>query len=89
MLSTTLVIAAMKTISASEANRQFSSLLRAATEGDEVLILSRGRPVARVVPAAYSPERWHLAQTALLQRLNGQRAAGQARRWRRDELYER
>ncbi len=78
----------MKTISAAEANRQFSRLLRSAIEGDEVLILSRGRPVARIVPALDSPQRRRRARSALLCRLKSQPPTG-ARRWRRDELYER
>jgi antitoxin (DNA-binding transcriptional repressor) of toxin-antitoxin stability system len=45
MLSTTLE-AIMKTISAAEANRHFSEVLRAATQGQTILITSRGRPVA-------------------------------------------
>ncbi|MGH8427846.1 MAG: type II toxin-antitoxin system Phd/YefM family antitoxin [Gammaproteobacteria bacterium] len=76
----------MKNISASEANRKFSSLLRAAAEGDEVMILSRGRAVAQLIPAAYSPQRQRRARTALLRRLASQPASG-SRRWRRDELY--
>ncbi|MGH8281438.1 MAG: type II toxin-antitoxin system Phd/YefM family antitoxin [Gammaproteobacteria bacterium] len=76
----------MKTINAGEANRQFSSLLRAAIEGDEVLILSRGRPVARLVAASDSPQVRRRARIALLRRLKAQKPTG-ARRWRRDELY--
>lgn len=78
----------MKTLSAAEANREFSRLLRAATEGDEVLILSRGRPVAKLVPALRSPARQRRARAALFRRLRNQTVAGR-RRWHRDELYER
>lgn len=78
----------MKTLSAAEANRNFSRLLRSASEGDEILILSRGRPVARLVPASDSPRKQQRARTTLLRRLRSQRATGE-RHWRRDELYQR
>ncbi|HET7921810.1 MAG TPA: type II toxin-antitoxin system prevent-host-death family antitoxin [Gammaproteobacteria bacterium] len=79
----------MKTLSAAEANRQFSRMLRTVTEGDEVVILSRGRPVARIIPAAGSSRRLKRAQAALLRRLKSQAAGGTKRRWTRDELYDR
>lgn len=78
----------MKTLSAAEANREFSRLLRAATEGEQVLILSHGRPIAKLIPAARSPAHLRRAQNALLRRLRAQAVTGK-RRWRRDELYER
>ena len=34
-----------------EAKNRLSELLRAANDGDEVIIANRGRPVARLVPA--------------------------------------
>ena len=40
----------MKTISLSEAKAHLSSLLRRVARGEVVLILSRGRPVARLGP---------------------------------------
>ena len=39
----------MKTVSAREANQHFSRLLRAAAEGEEVVITRRGKPVAKMV----------------------------------------
>jgi prevent-host-death family protein len=41
----------MKTVSAAEANRSFSKLLGSVDKGEEFLITSRGRPVARLLPA--------------------------------------
>ena len=41
----------MKTVSAAEANRSFSKLLGSVSKGEEFVITSRGRPVARLVPA--------------------------------------
>ena len=40
-----------KVILASEANRQFSRILREVAEGDIFIITSHGRPIARIVPA--------------------------------------
>ena len=39
-----------KAISASEANQRFSELLRDVAEGVSYTVMSRGRPVARVLP---------------------------------------
>jgi len=41
-----------ETISAAEANRQFSKLLRAVEAGETITITSHGRPVARLCPVA-------------------------------------
>jgi prevent-host-death family protein len=50
----------MLTLSSREANQNFARVIRAAAEGQEVLITRRGVPVAKVVPvtpAAANPER--------------------------------
>lgn len=39
-------------ISAADANRHFSKLLGRVRAGEEVVITSRGKPVARLVPSA-------------------------------------
>jgi prevent-host-death family protein len=39
-----------RAISASEANQRFSEMLRDVQSGESFVVLSRGRPVARVVP---------------------------------------
>lgn len=78
----------MKTVTAANANRKFSSLLRSAAEGEEVLVLSRGRPAARIVPVEAASKDRKQAQAALLRRLKAQAATGR-RTWRRGELYER
>lgn len=77
----------MKTISATEANRQFSALLREVAAGTTVTVLSRGRPVATVAPAGERRRSNAGARQRLLQRLRQQGSSG-ARDWRRDELYE-
>ena len=77
----------MKTISAAEANRHFSSLLRQIASGESVTIVSRGRPVATMSPARQEEgERAHAKQN-LLARLRSQKPSG-ARDWSRDELYD-
>ncbi|MBI1986696.1 MAG: type II toxin-antitoxin system prevent-host-death family antitoxin [Rhodospirillales bacterium] len=42
----------MKTVSAREANQHFSRLLKAAAEGEDVVITRRGKPVAKLVAVA-------------------------------------
>lgn len=40
----------MKRLGLREANQNFARLVRALRRGEEVLLLDRGRPIARVVP---------------------------------------
>lgn len=40
----------MKTVSAADANRHFSRILREVAAGAPVVVTSRGKPVARIVP---------------------------------------
>ncbi len=77
----------MKTITAGDANRHFSSLLRDAARGEVVTILSRGKAVATIGPARSECRQREAAKFALLQRLRQQQPSG-ARNWTRDELYE-
>jgi prevent-host-death family protein len=82
-----------ETISAAEANRQFSKMLRAVEAGATVTITSHGRPVARLCPVEASaslrvdPHRV-AARRRLLAWLAGQPAQNLGS-WTRDELYER
>ena len=81
----------MHTISAAEANRQFSSLLRQVSQGETITVLSHGRPVATISPATEADESGHdraNARARLLARLNREPAAGE-RSWNRDELCDR
>lgn len=77
----------MKTVTASDANRQFSSILREVSHGEVITVTSRGRPVAMVTPARVGSHRREAARQRLLERLRQQKATG-ARGWTRDELYE-
>lgn len=80
---------AMKTVTASEANRQFSAMLREVAQGGRVTVTSRGKPVATIEPVhrPAKPQRPSAAKRRLLDRLAGVRARG-SRGWTRDELYD-
>ncbi|MDQ0469780.1 type II toxin-antitoxin system Phd/YefM family antitoxin [Labrys wisconsinensis] len=78
----------MKTVSAAEANRQFSKLLRDVQAGEEVVVTSRGRAVARIVPAERKSEaELAAARKALFDRLRSQSALNLPK-ITRDELYD-
>lgn len=77
----------MKIMSASDANRHFSSVLREVASGEVVTVLSRGKAVAAIVPVPSAPSQRLAAKRTLLDRLRLQKASGK-RNWTRDELYE-
>ena len=78
----------MKLISAAEANRHFSSLLREVSRGARITVTSRGKPVA-IISGADQVERSErvAAKRALMSRLRASATTGK-RSWSRDELYE-
>ena len=75
-----------KAISAADANRKFSQLLREVKEGQSYLVTSHGCPVARIAPAAQNHSSAR-ARSSLLSRLRTERVTDIGR-WTRDELYE-
>jgi prevent-host-death family protein len=78
------------TVTAAEANRNFSRLLRGVREGQSFVVTAHGRPVAKLVPAeddAASKAR-KVAFEALMKRVKSQ-AAIDVGPWTRDELYDR
>lgn len=77
----------METVTAQDANRHFSALLRKVEQGQEVVVTSRGTPVARMVPVARGQSLRQAARAALLAHLSAQAATG-PRTWTRDELYD-
>lgn len=77
----------MRTVTAADANRQFSSVLREVAQGETYTVVSRGKPVATIAPANPNAARRDNAKANLLARLHKQEATGQ-RNWSRDELYE-
>ena len=76
-----------KAISAADANRKFSLLLRGVRDGRSYVVTSHGKPVARLIPVGKHEHFAREARSALLSRLKKQPVA-QAKRWTRDELYE-
>ena len=74
-----------ETISVTEAKRRFRLLLGSVREGRSYVVTSRGKPVARIIPA--SQEVSLGARAALFARLADQPIV-RARSWTRDELYE-
>lgn len=74
-------------ISAAEANRRFSRLLRGVREGRSYLVTSHGTPIARLVPAGKPDVAAAGARRALFSRLETQPVVDVGR-WTRDELYE-
>jgi prevent-host-death family protein len=75
-------------VTAADANRDFSKLLRAVRGGDSFVITSHGKPVAKIVPFVTNDRVRDAAKAALLARLRSQRAVNIGR-WTREELYER
>ena len=80
-----------KTVSAADANRKFSELLRGVRKGRSYVVTSNGKPVAKLVPADSDNSHAQAAHAALLRRLRAQKlpkGANPRHRWTRDELYE-
>jgi prevent-host-death family protein len=76
-----------KPVSAADANRKFSKLLRSVREGHSYVVTSHGRAVAKIVPAENDGGNTRGARAALLKRLRSERVV-KIERWNRDELYE-
>lgn len=76
-----------KSVSAADANRKFSEILRRVREGGSFLVTAHGRPVARIVPVTAGAKTGEGARKVLLSRLRSQKAT-KAEPWTRDELYE-
>jgi antitoxin (DNA-binding transcriptional repressor) of toxin-antitoxin stability system len=78
----------MAVISAAEANRSFSRLLREVAAGKTFTVLSRGRAVATISAPLQAAVAYGSARERLLQRLVHQAPIDGAGDWRRDELYD-
>ena len=76
-----------KAISAADANREFSALLRHVRAGESYVVTSHGRPVARIVPFNRNAPVAATARAVLFARL-GSAAVVEVGRLTRDELYE-
>ncbi|TWA90638.1 prevent-host-death family protein [Azospirillum brasilense] len=75
-------------VSAAEANRNFSQILRSVKEGHSYVVTSHGTPVARIVPTKRSSALSDAAKSTLMARLRTQPVQIVGPRWSRDELYE-
>lgn len=79
-----------RTITATEANREFSRLLGEVAAGEKFVVTSHGRPVARlepVGPAAEVADPIVAARREHLRRLVSQTALGQSR-FSREDFYD-
>jgi prevent-host-death family protein len=76
-----------KAVSATDANRRFSELLRTVKKGRSVVVTSHGKPVARITPVVEDERTAQGARSALFARLRTERVVN-AGRWTRDELYD-
>lgn len=80
---------ARKRVSAADANRDFSRMLRGVREeGATYVITSHGTPVAQLAAAPPLLAEQVRSRERLLRRLRQQAASGE-RGWTRDELYDR
>jgi prevent-host-death family protein len=82
----------MKTVSARQANHEFSDLLSRVERGEEILITKRSKPVAVLSP--YRPplmtaERKKAIQTAIDVMAKGLSWGAALRRFTREEMHER
>ena len=73
-------------ISAADANRNFSELLREVRGGRIVVVTAHGKPVARVVPFDQGKQQAHEGRRALLARLASEPVRNVGR-WTRESLY--
>ena len=73
-------------ISAADANRRFSHLLREVRDGRSYVVTAHGKPVARIIPCSDADAARTTARADLLQRLGAQTAIDIGP-WTRDELY--
>lgn len=76
-----------KPVSAADANRNLSQLLRGVRQGHSYVITSHGKPIARIIPTTESAAARERAKAALFKRLHSQRATDIGH-WSREELYE-
>ena len=78
-----------ESISAADANRNFSQVLRGVREeGATYVVTSHGKPVAKIVPFEADDDLSVRARETLLDRLKSAPLA-RAGRWKREDLYKR
>jgi prevent-host-death family protein len=74
-----------RAISASEANQRFSELLRDVADGQSFTVMSRGRPVARMLPVDRQQESRSVRRLLSFLAKLPVRHSGN---WSRDDLYQ-
>ena len=74
-------------VSAADANRRFSELLRTVKKGGSIIVTSHGKPVAKIIPFKEDEAAAGGARSALFARLRAERPV-KVGRWTRDELYD-
>ncbi|MDX8461846.1 type II toxin-antitoxin system Phd/YefM family antitoxin [Mesorhizobium humile] len=74
------------TVPIADVKRKLSFILRGASEGQSYVVVSNGRPVARIIPADTQELFPHL-RAALLSRLKQQPVVA-VENWTRDDAYE-
>lgn len=82
----------MKTVSARQANHEFSDLLSQVERGEEILITKRSKPVAILVPyraPRMTPERKKAIRHALDVMTKGLSWGTALPRFKRDEMHDR
>jgi prevent-host-death family protein len=78
-----------ESISAADANRNFSQVLRGVREeGATYVVTSHGKPVAKIVPFEADADFSTRARETLIDRLKSAPLA-RAGRWKREDLYKR
>ena len=77
----------MRSVSAADANREFSKILRTVREGETITVTSHGEPVAVISPIGeLHRSGYDSAKSTLLTRLQAQAPAGVV--WTRDDIYD-
>jgi len=82
----------MKTVSARQANHEFSELLSRVERGEEILITKRNKPVAMLTPyepALMTPAREKAIRDAIKVMAAGLPWGKRLRRFKRDEMHDR
>ncbi|RUU00951.1 type II toxin-antitoxin system prevent-host-death family antitoxin [Mesorhizobium sp. USDA-HM6] len=75
------------TVSTADVKRKFSRILHGVREGRSYVLVSNGRPVARIVPVDTREGVFPPSRAALLSRLERQSLVD-AGNWTRDDTYE-
>lgn len=73
-------------MTAADANRNFSELLREVRGGRSVVVTVHGKPVAKVVPFDLEKQKTHEGRRVLIERLAAQPVVN-AGRWTRESIY--